>query len=138
MRVVIEMSLPLYDRFVDRCNPASKEYALLKNGIIVRHEKDNQDERILEIHCDVEQAKGLLRGLKTVFLRRIGFIDVERKEPPNPKKAPIKPPKRRRKPIGDPPPKRPPKRVAFSRNETRRKMTKYLYRFDRAICQVSC
>jgi hypothetical protein len=54
------MSLPLYDRFVDRCAPASKEYALLKNGIIVRREKDNHHERILEIHCDVEEAKGLL------------------------------------------------------------------------------
>jgi hypothetical protein len=67
MRVVIEMSLPLYDRFVDRCNPASKEYALLKNGIIVRHEKDNQDERILEIHCDVEEAKGLLNLGRNIF-----------------------------------------------------------------------
>jgi hypothetical protein len=52
-------------------------------------------------------------GLKTVTLRRIGFINVERKEPPNSKKPPIKPPKERKKPIGDPPPKRPPKRVAL-------------------------
>jgi hypothetical protein len=72
------------------------------------------------------------------MLGRIDLINVERKEPPNQKKAPIKPPKRRKKPIGDPPPKRPPKRVAFSRDETRRKMTKYLYRFDRPICRVSC
>lgn len=67
MKVVIEMTLPHYDRFVDRCNPASKEYALLKNGIIVRHEKDNQYERILEIHCDVEEAKGLLTLGRNVF-----------------------------------------------------------------------
>jgi hypothetical protein len=67
MKVVIEMSLPLYDRFVDRCSPASKEHALLKNGIIVRHEKDNQYERILEIHCDVEEAKGLLNLGRNIF-----------------------------------------------------------------------
>jgi hypothetical protein len=44
MKVVIEMPLLHYDRFVGRCSPASKEYALLKNGIIVRREKDNHYE----------------------------------------------------------------------------------------------
>jgi hypothetical protein len=69
---------------------------------------------------------GPARELKTVLLRLIGFTDIERKEPPS-KKPPIKPPTRRKKPpikeppdppnpddqapIGDPPPKRGPKRV---------------------------
>jgi hypothetical protein len=43
----------------------------------------------------------------------IRFAPNERKEPPTPKKTPIKEPKRRKKPIGDPPSKRAPKRVAF-------------------------
>lgn len=71
--------------------------------------------------------------LKTVILRLIGLNHIERKEPPS-KKAPIKPPTRQKKPptkeppdppnpgrrrrdnqapIGDPPPKRGPKRVAY-------------------------
>src|SRR6266850_482333 len=37
----------------------------------------------------------------------------ERKELPTPKKPPIKEPKKVKKPIGDPPPKRVPKRVAL-------------------------
>jgi hypothetical protein len=61
------MSLLLYDGFVDRCNPASKGYALLKNGIIVRREKDNHYERILEMHCDVDEAKGLLNLGRNIF-----------------------------------------------------------------------
>jgi hypothetical protein len=67
VKVVIEMSLLLYDRFVDQCNPASKEYALVKNGIIVQRGKDNHYERILEIYCDVEEAKGLLNLARNMF-----------------------------------------------------------------------
>ena len=37
--------------------------------------------------------------------------DIEKKEPPNSKKPPIDPPKKRQKPIGDPPAKKPSKRV---------------------------
>jgi hypothetical protein len=75
VKVVIEMSLPLYDRFVDRCNPASKEYALLKNGIIVRREKDNHYERILEMYCDVEEAKGLLNLARNMFPDAVSEIE---------------------------------------------------------------
>jgi hypothetical protein len=67
VKVVIEMSLPLYDRFVDRFNSTSKEYAVLKNGIIIRREREDHYERILEIYCDVEEAKGLLNLARNVF-----------------------------------------------------------------------
>jgi hypothetical protein len=49
-----------------------------------------------------------------VTLGLVGFAEIERKEPPDPKKAPIKPPKTRKKPIGDPPPRKAPKRVALA------------------------
>lgn len=48
----------------------------------------------------------------------VEFAGTERKEPPNPKKPPIKEPKRPKKPIGDPPPKKPPKRVALQERNT--------------------
>jgi hypothetical protein len=67
VKVVIEMPLLSYDRFVDRCSPTGKEYALLKNGIIVRRQKDNHYERILEIHCDVGEAKELLNLARSIF-----------------------------------------------------------------------
>jgi hypothetical protein len=54
----------------------------------------------------------LLRWRKIVTLKLIQFA-VERKEPPAPKKPPIKEPKGPKKPIGDPPPKKPAKRVAL-------------------------
>jgi hypothetical protein len=67
VNIVIEMALPIFDGFLDRCDPASKEYAILKNGIIVRRPKADHFERIAEIHCDVEQAKGLLDLARRVY-----------------------------------------------------------------------
>src|ERR1700752_97356 len=50
------------------------------------------------------------------MLRSKAKSPSERKEPPTPKKPPIKEPKKVKKPIGDPPPKRAPKRVALYRD----------------------
>jgi hypothetical protein len=60
VRVLIEMSLPQYDHFFALCDPVSREYAILKNGVIVRRPKEDHFERIMEIDCTVEDAKALL------------------------------------------------------------------------------
>ena len=94
--------------------------------------KTTYDEKLI----DADPARNYCLGsgeLKTVISRLIGRTHVERKEPPS-KKAPIKPPTGRKKPpikeppdppnpgqrrrddqapIGDPPPKRGPKRVGM-------------------------
>jgi hypothetical protein len=67
LRVVIEMSLPYYDRFLFRCDPGSREYAVLKNGIIVRRPKVAHFERIVEIDCTVEEARVLLDLAKQLY-----------------------------------------------------------------------
>jgi hypothetical protein len=36
---VIEMPLPMYDGFVEKCDSSSREYALLKNSVIVRRKR---------------------------------------------------------------------------------------------------
>jgi hypothetical protein len=65
--VVIEMSLPHYDRFLFRCDPGSREYALLKNGVIVRRPKEDHFERIVEIGCTLEEARALLDVAKQLY-----------------------------------------------------------------------
>ena len=67
MRVVIEMSLQHYDRFLFRCDPGSREHALLKNGVIVRRPKADHFERIVEVDCTVEEAKALLDLAKQLY-----------------------------------------------------------------------
>jgi hypothetical protein len=42
------MLLPVYDGFVDKCDQSSREYAVLKNGLIIRRPKGDHFERIVE------------------------------------------------------------------------------------------
>ncbi len=60
MAVVIEMRPELYDRFWKRCELMGREYAILRNGLIVRRPKGEHYERIIEISCEVADAKNLL------------------------------------------------------------------------------
>ena len=47
MKMIIEMSLDQYDRFLEKCDASSREYEILKNGLIVSHRKDGHYERII-------------------------------------------------------------------------------------------
>jgi hypothetical protein len=63
MAVVIEMRPELYDRFWKRCELMGREYAILRNGLIVRRPKGEHGEhyeRIIEISCEAADAKNLL------------------------------------------------------------------------------
>ena len=54
------MPLPIFDGFVDKCDKDSREFAILKNGVIIRISKVDHFERLLEIRCDIEDADRLL------------------------------------------------------------------------------
>jgi hypothetical protein len=75
VKVVIEMSLGLYDSFLGKCNQSSQGYALLKNGVIVRRSKDDHYERIIEIHCGMEQSKSLLDLAKQIYSDAVPAIE---------------------------------------------------------------
>jgi hypothetical protein len=75
MKVVIEMSLPNYDHFVDRCDPSSRDYAVLKNGLIVRRQKEDHFERIVEVYCSLPEAKGLLDLAKRAYPGAVPAIE---------------------------------------------------------------
>ena len=61
------MSPLVYDGFVDKCDQSSREYAILKNGLIIRRSKENHFERIMEIRCDMEEADKLLLLASKVY-----------------------------------------------------------------------
>jgi hypothetical protein len=58
--VVIEMSLPIHDGFLEKCGPECPEYETLKNGMVFRIQKEGKFERIFQIRCDMERSKSLL------------------------------------------------------------------------------
>jgi hypothetical protein len=67
VQATILMSLLVYDGFVDKCDTASREFAILNNGVIVRRCKEDYFERILEIRCDISDADRLLYLATTVY-----------------------------------------------------------------------
>jgi hypothetical protein len=64
---ILEISLRRYDGFVDQCDPASREYAILKNGVIVRRSQQDYCEGTVEIQCTVAEAKALLDLAKQIY-----------------------------------------------------------------------
>jgi hypothetical protein len=71
LHVIIEMPLPVYDGFIDHCDQSSREYAILKNGVIVQ---EDRSERILEIRCDAAEANKLLLFASKVYPEAVQYI----------------------------------------------------------------
>jgi hypothetical protein len=73
-RVTIEMPLAAYDRFIEQCETTSREYGILKNGLIIRQKKENQLERFVRIDCTLEDAEKLLSLANKVCPDAVGDI----------------------------------------------------------------
>jgi hypothetical protein len=54
--MVIEFAIDHYDRLLASCNPSSREYEILKNGLVVRRAK----KRAVEIFAEMREAQLLL------------------------------------------------------------------------------
>ena len=62
MKVVIEMPIQHYDRFLQKCDEsACPEFAILKRGTFNRRVDGDRFLRTMQIHCETAQAKRLLK-----------------------------------------------------------------------------
>jgi hypothetical protein len=73
--MIIEMSLDHYDRFLEKCDASSREYEILKNGLIVGHPKDGHYERIIVIPCEVPEAQMLLATARRLYPDAVSVIE---------------------------------------------------------------
>ena len=76
MEVTILMSLPVFNAFVDKCDKDSREFAVLKNGVIIQISKEDHFERLLEIRCDIVDADRLLFLASTVYPEAVNDIST--------------------------------------------------------------
>ena len=58
--MIIEFAIDHYDRLLALSDPASREYEILKNGLVVRRAKNGQHERVVEIFAEMRDAHLLL------------------------------------------------------------------------------
>ena len=68
------MPLPIFDGFVDKCDKDSREFAILKNGVIIRIPKADHFERLLEIRCDIIDFDRLLFSATTLYPEAVACI----------------------------------------------------------------
>ena len=67
MKILIEMHVAIYDGFIDKLERTSRAYAVLKNGLIVADSDAGDNERVLEIACDRDEATLLLDSATRLY-----------------------------------------------------------------------
>ena len=60
MKVLIELPLEQYERFIAACDPTCREYAVLKNSIVLGFPATDPDQRIVRLMCNEDDALKLL------------------------------------------------------------------------------
>lgn len=67
MKILIEMPVAIYDGFIDKLERTSRAHAVLKNGLIVADSDAGDNERVLEIACDRDEATLLLDSATRLY-----------------------------------------------------------------------
>ena len=73
LKIVIEISPEQYDGFVAKCDIASREYSILKNGLVVRDPK-SAEQRMIGILCDSVEAARLLYAASLLYPEAVPAI----------------------------------------------------------------
>ena len=60
MKVLIELPLDKYEHFIAVCDPTCREYAVLKNSIVLCFTATGPDQRIVKFMCNEDDALKLL------------------------------------------------------------------------------
>jgi hypothetical protein len=74
MTVLIEITLDHYDRLLEKADISSREYEILKNGLIVHRPKGDHFERVVEISCGMEDTKKLLEVANRIYPDAVAAI----------------------------------------------------------------
>ena len=63
-----------YDLFAGACEITSAEYTILKNNLVARHQS-SEEPPMVEILCDMDEAKLLLEASRRVYPEVVPFIE---------------------------------------------------------------
>lgn len=75
VKILIELSPEHYDDFLTSCaDDLQREYAILRNGIIVKRQIEGTTRRLIKILCDESDARRLLTAAKSFDLPAVADI----------------------------------------------------------------
>lgn len=67
MKILVSIPIEAYNGLLGRCSILSREYLILKNGIIRRDQGKRSEYPVVEILCEVQRAKFLLDFATLVY-----------------------------------------------------------------------
>ena len=73
MEMMVVIPIETYRAMLVKCDSTRAEYALLKNGVVIRNGEGNEE---VEILCDAAGAKGMMDFAATECPEMIPFIRV--------------------------------------------------------------
>lgn len=75
MNVLVSVPIAPYQALLGRCLLASREYAVLKNSVINHVPTNRREGNIVEILCEVDDAKLILDLAKRVYPTAVPYIE---------------------------------------------------------------
>jgi hypothetical protein len=72
--VLIRLPPEHYDLFAGACDITSPAYTILKNNLVSRHQTSDEPP-LVEILCDMDEAKLLLEAARQVYPDAVPFIE---------------------------------------------------------------
>ena len=74
MAILVSMPVSVYDGLLKKCSALSREYLILKNGV-VRRDLDGGTGAIVEILCELQRARFLRDFATLVFPEAVPHIE---------------------------------------------------------------
>ncbi|HKY07285.1 MAG TPA: hypothetical protein VJQ55_03550 [Candidatus Binatia bacterium] len=75
MKVLVTLPMEIYDGLLGRCSMLSREYLILKNGVVRQDPEENPDQPVVEVLCEIERAKFLLDLATLVYPAAVPHIE---------------------------------------------------------------
>ena len=75
MKVLVSMPTEVYDGLLGNCSMLSREYLILKNGIVRRDRAGNAEKDTVEVLCEDQRAKFLCDLATLVFPDAAPYIE---------------------------------------------------------------
>jgi hypothetical protein len=75
MALLVSMPVEIYDGLLQKCSKLSREYLILKNGIVRRDREENSAAPMVEILCEAQRAKFLLDFATLVYPPAAHYIE---------------------------------------------------------------
>jgi hypothetical protein len=76
MKVLVKFPIETYRGLLGSCSVMSREYLILKNGVVQHDEQESPDQPTVEVLCEVERAKFLLDLATLVYPAAVPYIET--------------------------------------------------------------